>query len=586
MVFPGHFSTGCLRCRQRKVKVGQKQTGRGKIGPVVAGRKRWLMTRKLPQKCDETKPSCRRCHIYGKACLGYTDQFHFRHHSPSVDLTIRPACPTAIVKRAAAASKQVQETPSPSPEKSQDADAQIVRREQPLHQAIVRQPEGSYDQISLSYFIHRFTSPDETDGFPGHLSFLPDLYNHGEHGILETATLSVAQLATYNQFGGDEFRLQSYRNYGRAIRMLQDTIQTEEQAVDDKVITAVLLLCTHKDISGEGSGDPNEHAPGLFYLLERRGPGQIATRRGAELFLLALLKLQIYSFLHEDDRYSDPGAIATVMGLFDPLLRAMSMMSRTLSLRHSLSRCVDLQVQQAQDNDASQARRHSPAREGEAILQECFEVLQDFDMWDEEAAAHWQSTFTDRTVPIALGEVASGNMYYDAETACIIILVRSARLILLLSILLYHSKMQRANIAALGDMEQWAASVEVLKQHVGKTMDDILSSVPYALGDTDANGLPAATPRDGAGAIVIVHSIRLITHCAYVTEEQLDEAKSILARMNATIGIRSAVEWVNAQSCESRWAEEQASLRSMFVANGSLPSPPSSQGLIEEVWQV
>lgn len=46
-----------------------------------------------------------------------------------------------------------------------------------------------------------------------------------------------------------------------------------------------------QDISGDGLADPTDHAPGLFYLLEMRGPEQIGTRRGAELFLLALLRL-------------------------------------------------------------------------------------------------------------------------------------------------------------------------------------------------------------------------------------------------------------------------------------------------------
>lgn len=48
---------------------------------------------------------------------------------------------------------------------------------------------------------------------------------------------------------------------------------------------------TMQDISGEGSGDPNEHAPGLFYLLEKRGLAQIATSRGIELFLLGVIRL-------------------------------------------------------------------------------------------------------------------------------------------------------------------------------------------------------------------------------------------------------------------------------------------------------
>lgn len=156
---------------------------------------------------------------------------------------------------------------------------------------LARAPEPCYDHVSLFYFIHRFVSPNPEDGFPGHLSFLPSLYDSHSHGLLEAATLSVAQMAAYNKFGGEKFRVQSYKNYGRAIRMLQDTIGSEDQATDDKVITSILLLCVLKDISGERSGSPSEHAPGLFYLVEKRGPMQVATSRGAELLFLSLIRL-------------------------------------------------------------------------------------------------------------------------------------------------------------------------------------------------------------------------------------------------------------------------------------------------------
>jgi len=160
-----------------------------------------------------------------------------------------------------------------------------------LNSPLVRSPEACYDDVSLYYFIRRFVSPNPVDGFPGHLSFLPGLYDTYSHGLLETATLSVAQMAAYNKFGGEKFKVESYRNYGRAIKMIQNIIKTEDQATDDKVIASILLLCALKDISGEESGNPNEHAPGLYYLIEKRGPEQIATSRGAELLFLALIRL-------------------------------------------------------------------------------------------------------------------------------------------------------------------------------------------------------------------------------------------------------------------------------------------------------
>lgn len=178
--------------------------------------------------------------------------------------------------------------------------------------SIVRGPEACHEDVSLFYFVRRPVSPNPADGFPGHLRFLPGLYDSHSNGLLETATLSIAQMAAYNKFGGEKFRAQSYRNYGRAIRMLQGIIGAEEHATDDKVIASILLLCTLKDISGEVSVDPGEHAPGLFYLVEKRGSEQIVTSRGAELLFLALIRLQVHSFLHENDTYVNPSAIATV----------------------------------------------------------------------------------------------------------------------------------------------------------------------------------------------------------------------------------------------------------------------------------
>ncbi|KAF4953564.1 hypothetical protein FGADI_5900 [Fusarium gaditjirri] len=430
------------------------------------------------------------------------------------------------------------EPPKP---KTRPLEAPIRRRSV----AMVRHPTQSYDNMSLCYFVRRFVSPDDDDGFPGHFSFLPSLFDHYKDGLVETATLSVAQLAAYNHLGNEELRTRSLRNYGRVIKGLQQSIQSDEQVMDDKVIATILLLCTYKDFSGEGLGDPNEHASGLFYLLEKRGPSQIGTRRGAELFLLALLRLQIYSFLHGDDQYTDPGAIATVIGIFDPLLRALSMMARTLSLRHRLCRFMQSEPYQPKDASPSTASQSSTGTEDERILiQECFDMLDAFGSWDIEAAEYWQMTFEGRGVPTTLGEMSAGRMHYDAETACIIILVRSARLILLQTMLLYQTTLLPTEDDDGYSYNSWAETVPFLESDVRKSVDDMLAAVPYALGDIDPSGMPATMLHDGAAAIVIVHSIRLVTHCVYTTPEQAERAAHILARLNSAVGIRSAVGWI------------------------------------------
>jgi hypothetical protein len=52
--------------------------------------------------------------------------------------------------------------------------------------------------------------------------------------------------------------------------MLQDTTSSRQGMDNDKVLSAEPLLCKFKDISGKGFGDPSEHVPGLYFILDMR----------------------------------------------------------------------------------------------------------------------------------------------------------------------------------------------------------------------------------------------------------------------------------------------------------------------------
>ena len=194
---------------------------------------------------------------------------------------------------------------------------------------------------------------------------------------------------------------------------------------------------------------------------------------------------------------------------------------------------------------------HDPQGEDPAsVVQGCFETLDDFQTWDAEAASYWESMFHGRGAPTTLGQVAS-RPHYDVETACTIILIRSARLILVVSML--------AHI----DLGEWAS---VLEHEVDMTIDDILACVPHALGDRDLSGTESIA-YDGAAAVMIHQPIRLVASCALATPEQLRRATRILARLNAGIGIRAAVG-MNDQDdmARTRWAREQTELRARLAA--------------------
>ncbi|KAI0968931.1 hypothetical protein F4678DRAFT_192316 [Xylaria arbuscula] len=542
MVFPGRFSTGCKRCRQRKVK------------------------------CDEGRPSCRRCIIYGKPCPGYSDQFHFRFDKASANHQGNSLPPQRHQNKSQTSSRVQSQKAS--------GDHAVVRTASASRQpSIAPQLEVSYDDVSLCYFVRRFVTPDENDNLPGHLSFLPSLFNHEGHGLLELATLSVAQMAAFNQFRGDKFRIQSYQNYGRALQALRKTIQTEDEVTDDRVLAAVLLLCMFKDIGEESWGDPSEHASGLYYLLEKRGVEQLCTARGFELFLLALLKLQVYTFLHQDNKYSDPGGLISLLGVLDPMMRAMSLMTKTLSLRQNLLECAaNLKKGDELGEDLWQleGQEHSDETD-QSTLRACFEALEEFDNWDTDAEPYWKNTFAGRNMPATLGELATGGTYYDPKSACIIILVRAARMILLLSILEYHDVIRVSSSEAetwrVGDQAAWADCIPILEKTIRLAIDDMLYCVPFAMGDLGPDGRPVSIPQDGAAALVVFQPIRLVTYCAYATAEQRRCGQEILDRMKSAIGIRAALSWEQQMATS---APQRPGTQSLIRAMACLAMPDNT----------
>lgn len=204
---------------------------------------------RLFYQCDEAKPTCKRCYTYGKPCPGYTDQFHFRHTRAKVNDKTSSASttsPTTSTTRPVTQARGQQRQQQQQQQQQRQGSPQSAQSLPPDALALIRPPDPSHDDLSLCYFVRRFASPDRGDGFPGHFSFLPGLYDHYQSGLLETATLSVSQLAAYNQFGKEELLTHSLKNYGAVIRGLQEIINSGEQAVDDRVVATILLLCTWK----------------------------------------------------------------------------------------------------------------------------------------------------------------------------------------------------------------------------------------------------------------------------------------------------------------------------------------------------
>jgi hypothetical protein len=264
------------------------------------------------------------------------------------------------------------------------------------------------------------------------------------------------------------------------------------------------------------------------------------------------------------------------------MMRAMSLMTRTISLRHKLLKSAGLNTDQQSRADLLQSARYEDSNEtDETILRACFEALEEFDGWDLEAETYWKHTFEGRSIPAALGKLATGATYYDPKTACTIILVRSARLILLLSILEYYDMIRVSNSETdawnIGDKAAWANCVPILQQTIRLTIDDMLWCVPFAMGDVDLDGRPVSMSYDGAAALMIIQPVRLVTYCAYATPEQRKRSQDILDRMKSAIGVKSAISWEEQDASTPQRPGTAGLVRAMtLLATTGTPTPSST----------
>jgi hypothetical protein len=246
--------------------------------------------------------------------------------------------------------------------------------------------------------------------------------------------------------------------------------------------------------------------------------------------------------------------LSELVALCNPLMNAMVLVSKVLSLRHAIS---------------EEASRNNGGAANKGLIKDCFETLDAFHQWDSDAASCWKETFGSPSAPVPVGEVAAGGHHFDTKTSGTIILLRSSRLILLMCLAEYLGTVT-AQVQAEHQYadEAWAACIAHVQHDINLTMNDILHCVPYALGDLDVEGKPSAVTYDGAGALVILQSLRLIRYNPHATPEQVARAQAALERFNSSMGVRSAITPVGLEDL----LEESGVRRGSVLKHR--PSPP------------
>ncbi|KAH0844763.1 hypothetical protein AYO21_01916 [Fonsecaea monophora] len=288
----GRSSTGCARCKKRKIKARISSSN-----------------------------------ILRKPCPGYPYQVHLRVRTPpkgepsdSGPRDQRPG-PSIFPLRPAIAGENLltSSTPAankfaPDKVKIEDDAGELALRKLPTTRRSIS-PPLRYDiqHQSLCFFLNLFCfQAGRLYSFPV-LDFLPGmLQNADPRSCIHKAAMAVSRMTLADRYSGKDVRLQTGREYGHALSLTNATIRDTAASIQDETVLAVWLLGLYEMVSVvlmHGRTTPESrsleqewqshllHVRGAMNLLRLRGMSQFTTARGEKIFRIFKAAIQMRLFI-------------------------------------------------------------------------------------------------------------------------------------------------------------------------------------------------------------------------------------------------------------------------------------------------
>ncbi|KAF4510167.1 hypothetical protein G6O67_002079 [Ophiocordyceps sinensis] len=240
MAYGGKPSRGCQMCRIRRIK------------------------------CDETKPACKQCAKARRQCPGYrgADQSGAR---------IGPSRPTTLAPRSASSGSSLPTSPP------------IPSLLPPL------------EDVASCHFISNYVLIPRQGLITtrGWLEFVVPLLKqdppipHFKHAFNACATASLN-----NRVGtGNDFERQALGHYTKALAATFTALRDPDMVKHDATLASILLLSLFESITAKSLGmfAWSSHIEGAIELVKTRGPEQLKTKTGSDLFSAVRIQMIIHS---------------------------------------------------------------------------------------------------------------------------------------------------------------------------------------------------------------------------------------------------------------------------------------------------
>ncbi|KAH7193960.1 uncharacterized protein B0J16DRAFT_412496 [Fusarium flagelliforme] len=439
MVFPGTLSRGCTRCRKRRVK------------------------------CDGRRPGCERCEKYKAPCPGYERPLAVRYYGK----------PGETLEREQPAGSSTSHTFAiEGGYKEGGEGGTIIRFKSPvLINPVLRQPQPSLEEESLTFFLHEYCVHPSQGVLRGHLDFLEGMYRNSDRAsCIRPSTLAVAYLSLSRHYKSSTLYITAKKYYGAALHSVnRDLSVANRESLKEETLTSLMLLGIVEDLECQGQDIKTVHMKGIAMLFERVGQ-KVLSNISSSLYGWIFVHLQVPSLMSKQP----------MKCLVIPE-NQVDMTSPVMRLASVVAHCGDFYraARQITTSDEPPAMQKIMLVK---VLQQALAIAQGLAMAEEETMPPQQTT---EKRPEGQ-TIAAFSSQWTAATWCFF-----ASCMIVFFTMVYKCSILLLGLAPLDDQEKQLAETTagISDMALKKTIHVFCQALPYVFGEVDARGRPLAQPR-------------------------------------------------------------------------------------------
>ncbi|KAM0346226.1 hypothetical protein ACHAPU_005651 [Fusarium lateritium] len=243
-------------------------------------------------QCDGRRPGCKRCELYKAPCPGYDRPLAFRFHGEPGHSLAREK-PGHTASRVPVSSQVLYNPVEGGPP------AGKARSRYPgVAAAIVpHQPQPSFEDESLAFFLHEYCVYPSPGIIRGHLDFLEDMYRGSDRAsCIRPATLATAYLSLSRHYKSSTLYVTARKYYGAALRSIRKDLSTSNKhTIKDETLASLMLLGIIEDIECQGQNMKEVHMSGISKLFEIVGQKVLDNVSSSTLYAWIFVQMQVAS---------------------------------------------------------------------------------------------------------------------------------------------------------------------------------------------------------------------------------------------------------------------------------------------------